>query len=149
MNKIDVELILDDVKYMPERKSVYAAGYDIRARTPHDITVQPGQVSPAIGTGVRVNMPNDVALFLHARSGLAFEDLTTLINGTGVIDADYHGELMLKFHNVSGEPITIKNEDRLAQGVFQPYLVANFIIVDEFSEKSERGEAGLGSSGRS
>ena len=54
-----------------------------------------------------------------------------LVNGTGIIDADYYnnedneGHILVAFYNLSGESVTIHRGDRIAQGIFCPYLVSS------------------------
>ena len=70
-----------------------------------------------------------------------------LANTIGVIDSDYRGEIMIYFYNYGEETQIIKNGDRLAQLVIQPYQQFEIEKVDSLDE-SDRGEGGFGSTGR-
>ena len=81
------------------------------------------------------------------RSGLGHKHGIVLGNGTGVIDADYQGPLMISCWNRASDAYTIAPGDRIAQLVFLPVLRARFTCVEAFAP-SDRGEGGFGSSGR-
>jgi dUTP pyrophosphatase len=71
-------------------------------------------------------------------------------NGTGVIDADYEGPLMVSAWNRDdANPVRIEPGDRIAQLVFtrvtRPVLT---VLEDESASRSGRGAGGFGSSGR-
>ncbi|MCW5569322.1 MAG: dUTP diphosphatase, partial [Dokdonella sp.] len=68
-------------------------------------------------------------------------------NGTGLIDADYQGPLMVSLWNRSAEAFTIVPGERIAQLVFMPVVHAELVVVEGFTP-STRGEGGFGSSGR-
>ena len=70
-----------------------------------------------------------------------------LANTIGVIDSDYRGELMIFFYNYGDNEQVIKNGDRLAQLIIQPYLKCQIVESDNLSD-SQRGEGGFGSTGR-
>ena len=65
----------------------------------------------------------------------------------GLIDADYQGELMVSVWNRSDTDFTLNPAERMAQYVVVPVVRPVFDIVDEFSDDSERGAGGFGSSG--
>ena len=67
-------------------------------------------------------------------------------NLTGLIDADYQGQLMVPLWNRSDEPFTIHVGDRIAQMMFLPIVRATFKQVEEF-ELTNRGTLGFGSTG--
>ena len=65
----------------------------------------------------------------------------------GLIDADYQGELMVSVWNRSGQDFTLNPAERMAQYMVVPICRPDFEIVEEFSDVSERGAGGFGSSG--
>lgn len=66
-----------------------------------------------------------------------------LLNTIGIIDSDYQGEILLRTYERNFDPGT-----RIAQLIVLRCIEpASFEIVDEFSEKTERGNKGLGSTG--
>lgn len=68
-------------------------------------------------------------------------------NGTGLIDSDYQGELMVSCFNRSQETIEIEPLMRFAQLVIVPVVQANFEIVEDFSQQSVRATGGFGHTG--
>lgn len=70
-----------------------------------------------------------------------------LANTVGIIDSDYRGEIKVFFYNYGKEEQVIKNNDRLAQMIIQPYEKVQIEKVDILSE-SDRGEGGFGSTGK-
>ena len=80
------------------------------------------------------------------RSGLGSRGLV-LANGTGIIDPDYHGEIIVKLRNVSDEPIQLNAFDRIAQILFVPVFFPAWEVVEEFTRTTERGTSGFGSTG--
>ena len=71
-----------------------------------------------------------------------------LVNSVGVIDSGYRGNLMAAFYNTKKEAVTINAGDRIVQ-ICLPNLSPKFIVecVEEL-EETERGEGGLGSTGK-
>lgn len=116
------------------------------------------------GTGLAIEIPEGYYADLRARSSIAKYDLA-LANGVGTIDANYRGELILKFKptqrieehhcrdvliydadSAEVETNIYKVGDKIAQLVIQPYPHVTFTLVDELAP-SVRGESGFGSSG--
>jgi len=72
-----------------------------------------------------------------------------LSNSVGIIDASYYGNesndgnIGIALVNTTGKAINIKKGQRIAQGIFTKFLVAD---VDETSDEQRSG--GIGSSGK-
>lgn len=142
----------DVVKVMPQRSTDGSAGYDFVALEDVVIpsmwsqTTQDG--STIVPTGVKAKFPKNVVLKLFSRSSLAIKKGLLLVNGTGVIDSDYHGnkkndgEIMFAFRNISRVDVQIKKGDKIGQGVFEPVLFTK----DDNTEGKVR-EGGIGSTG--
>lgn len=79
------------------------------------ITIAPGD-RVMVPTGMILDIPEEYSVRVHARSGLSLKQGLVLANAEGVIDSDYTEELFILIHNISGNPITINNGDRIAQG---------------------------------
>lgn len=107
--------------------------------------IQGGKWTTTINTGWAVEIPHEHALILYSRSGHGFKNLTTLVNGTGVIDFDYRGEVMVKLICHATSYPQIKAGDAIAQGCLMNTPKVYFMEVDELSE-TERGLKGFGSS---
>lgn len=133
---------------LPTRATDGSAGIDLRACIDAPITIKAGETR-LIGTGIAIyiNDPNFAGIILP-RSGLGHKHGIVLGNLVGLIDADYQGELMVSLWNRSNEDFVLNPAERMAQYVITPIVRPEFVVVDEFSDTSERGAGGFGSSGR-
>jgi len=122
----------------PKRMSEGAAGFDLYATT---ITRTVNYVE--YGTGIAVEIPPGYAGFLFARSSCSNKGLA-LCNGVGVIDADYRGELKIRYYEVSNFFGYWGIGERVAQISFLPVAVTTLVQVDTL-ESTERGGQGFGS----
>ncbi len=129
---------------LPKRKTALSAGYDIT--TAEDIELLPGKVT-LIPTGIKAYMEQDEYLGIHMRSGLAVKHGLSLINGQGIIDADYYnnpdneGHILIAVMNHGGETVQLPRGTRIAQGIFYKYLKTD----DDSTDGIRAG--GLGSTG--
>ncbi|MGD4484777.1 dUTP diphosphatase, partial [Xanthomonas citri pv. citri] len=89
----------------------------------------------------------DYVGFIMPRSGLGHKHGIVLGNLTGVIDADYQGELMVSIWNRSQTDYVLQPGEKMAQYLVVPIARPTFEIVGEFSDISVRGESGFGSTG--
>lgn len=83
-----------------------------------------------VPTGIKAFMePNEVLILVNRSSGPLKRHLI-LPNGIGVIDADYYnndaneGEIFVQLINFGVRDYVIKKGERIAQGIFMPYLTA-------------------------
>lgn len=135
----------------PRWGSAAAAGLDLHAclDAPLDL---PARGAPALipaGFSVLIRDPAWCGL-IFPRSGRGHREGLVLGNGTGVIDADYEGPLMVSAWNRdAAAPIRIEPGERIAQLVFtriaRPVLT---VLEGEAGPGSARGAGGFGSSGR-
>ena len=129
---------------LPRYESAMAAGVDLRAMLQEDTVLAP-QGTLLVPTGIALNMGNsNLCATVLPRSGLGFKNGIVLGNLTGLIDADYQGELMVPIWNRSSEPFTITVGMRIAQMVFLPIIRVAFTEVESFTP-TVRGTAGFGS----
>lgn len=134
---------------LPQYKTPLAAGLDIAAAIDAPITLKAGEKSVLVPTGLAayIGDPN-YAYFIFPRSGMGHKQGLVLGNGTGVIDADYQGEIFVSACVRPGhDDVVINPGDRIAQIVFMPIVRVNWDIVSEFHEVSDRGAGGFGSTG--
>ncbi len=102
-----------------------------------------------VPTGIKAYMQPDEVLMLFNRSSGPFKRRLILPNGVGIIDADYYnnpnneGEIFVQLINYGLRNYHIKKGDRIAQGIFVPYLTAD----DEEQPKLDR-TGGFGSTKR-
>jgi dUTP pyrophosphatase len=72
-----------------------------------------------------------------------------VVNGPGLIDPNYRGEVKVVLVNLGSEPYRGEAGDRIAQLLLVPCLTPEIAVVDRLAPASdERGENGFGSSGR-
>jgi len=116
---------------------------DLHARTP--ARLDPGERA-VVPTGIAVAIPMGFAGLVTPRSGLAARHGISVVNGPGLIDAGYRGEIKVVLVNLSSEPFTIDRGDRIAQLVVVPVAIQEFVVVDELPD-SGRGSGGFGSTG--
>lgn len=143
--------ILDPRAAAPAYATPGAAGLDLRAILDAPLVLEPGQTA-LIKTGLAIHIGNPhFAAVILPRSGLGHKHGIVLGNGTGLIDSDYQGELMVSCwnRNLGGgnTAFTINHGERIAQLVIVPVLQANFEVVDAFHDSSDRGAGGFGSTG--
>jgi dUTP pyrophosphatase len=87
-------------------------------------------------------------MMLYPRSGLGATHGVVLANGTGVVDPDYAGIVMVALWNRKyiATPFHIEPMDRIAQAIITPIVRPKIQIVDSVGE-TERGIGGFGSTG--
>lgn len=130
----------------PVYSSKGAACFDIHNAEVESITIQPGE-SAAFKTGLQFDIPEGYSLDVFSRSGHGFKQGLRLVNGTGIIDTDYTGEIGVKLHNDSSEPQTITPGERIAQARVVKADQWNLEEVEEL-KVTERGAQGFGSTGK-
>lgn len=146
--KILNEKIGNDSRFpLPTRATDGSAGIDLRACIDSPITIKAGE-TVLVGTGLAIYLadPNYVGLIMP-RSGLGHKYGIVLGNLTGVIDADYQGELMVSIWNRSQTDFVLQPAERMAQYLVVPVMRPSFEVVSDFSDISVRGAGGFGSSG--
>lgn len=114
-----VKRMKEDIK-LPERSTLNSAGYDFFAI--ENIIFNPKTIT-RVFTGVKCElMPNQVLILANRSSNPSKKGLV-LLNGIGVIDADYYGnpdndgEIAFEFYNMLDEVVEIKKGEKLGQGL--------------------------------
>ena len=132
---------------LPAYATAGSAGLDLRAMVDAPLSLAPGETAlvPS-GFAMHIADPELCAVVLP-RSGLGHKHGLVLGNGTGLIDADYQGPLMVSLWNRGSQSVTMAPGDRIAQLVFLPIRRVAWAVVDEFQE-SLRGAGGFGHTGR-
>lgn len=149
-NQVEVEIkfidhSLEATYGAPVYMTQGAAAVDLRACMHEPFMLSAGK-SHAFHAGFAMHIQtNAVAAMIIPRSGLGFKRKITLTNGTGLIDSDYQGEILVSLRN-DGADYIIQPYERIAQMIFAPVMRAVWSKVKKFNE-SERGEGGFGSTG--
>jgi dUTP pyrophosphatase len=149
LRPIEVKLLdprFGDAWPLPAYATVASAGMDLRAALEAPLTLEPGATA-LIPSGLAIHLgdPQLCAVVLP-RSGLGHRHGIVLGNGTGLIDADYQGPLLISVWNRSQEAFTVQPGDRIAQLVVLPVTRVSLQVVDTFQD-SARGEGGFGHTG--
>ena len=131
---------------LPAYATEASAGLDLRAALEAPLVLGPGETA-LLPSGIAIHLadPHLCAVVLP-RSGLGHRHGIVLGNGTGLIDADYQGPLLISVWNRSQESFTIQPGDRVAQLVVLPITRVSLQVVDTFAD-STRGEGGFGHTG--
>lgn len=142
-----VKRISEDIK-LPVRSTLNSAGYDFFAI---DDVVLPAKKITRVMTGIKCELMPDMVLILANRSSNPSKKGLILVNGIGVVDADYYGnpdndgEMAFEFYNILDEDVEIKKGDKLGQG-----FIVNFIKTenDYMSSPNVIRTGGFGSTGK-
>jgi dUTP diphosphatase len=134
---------LDPGLVPPSRAYQGDAGLDLSAR--EAVKLEPGERA-SVPTGIAVAIPEGHAGLVVPRSGLAARHGISIVNGPGLIDAGYRGEVQVMLVNLGEEVFTAERGDRIAQLVVVPVVAAPYREVEQLPE-SPRGPDGFGSSG--
>jgi dUTP pyrophosphatase len=142
-DELQVKLLHPDAR-PPERTRPGDAGYDLRCIEP--FALKPGE-RRLVPTGVAIALPPGTAGLVVPRSGLAITHGISVVNGPGLVDPNYRGELRVILVNLGAERFEAQAGDRIAQLLIVPFVTPDLQLVDDLPE-SERGANGFGSSGR-
>ena len=130
---------------LPFYSTEHSAGMDLWAFLPEPLTLQPLERA-LIPTGLFMELPEGYEAQVRPRSGLAIKNGITVLNTPGTVDADYRGEVKIILINLSNEPFTVQNGDRIAQMIIAKYEKISWNQVEQLSD-TERGSRGFGGSG--
>lgn len=136
---------------VPQRSTKGSAGYDFEAAEDCIILsmVKHGTQRPTlVKTGIKAYMQPGEYLQLANRSSNPIKRSLIMANSIGVIDQDYYnnpdneGHIMVQFLNFGEEDVQIKKGEKICQGIFLTYLVA-----DENETPINDRKGGFGSTG--
>lgn len=140
-----IKIINKSSHALPHYETIASAGMDLRAHLEESVTLQPMDRA-IIKTGLFIELPIGYEAQVRPRSGLAAKKGITVLNAPGTVDADYRGEIGVILINLSKEPFTIENGERIAQLVIAQHARAEWAEVEELST-TDRGAGGFGSTG--
>ncbi|HBY21286.1 MAG TPA: dUTP diphosphatase [Clostridiales bacterium] len=123
---------------LPKRHTAHSVGYDLESA--EDLVVPSiwkkvlslKEVKPTmIKTGIKAYYAEDEVLYIYNRSSNPAKKGLVFALGAGVIESDYYGnesndgELMVPFYNFFPIDIKVKKGERIAQAVFQKFLIVD------------------------
>ena len=153
--KIEFELMHPDA-VPPMKAHESDAAFDLVA-----VSFEKKDFTVIAHTGVRIALPPGYEAQVRARSGLASKGIV-VANAPGTIDSGYRGEIMVILGSLTGIPpfqtgemnkciqcgnTMLEPGDRVAQLIIQPVLNVEFDEVESLDEETDRGVAGIGSTG--
>ena len=133
---------------IPRKAHTTDAAFDLVAT---EVSVDWAKQEITCRTRLAFEIPLGYAGFIYPRSSVANKPLI-LHNSTGIIDADYRGEVTVKFL-ITDLRAYLRGDcgyyagDRVAQMMIMPFPQVEFEEAESLSE-TERGEGGYGSTGR-
>lgn len=136
-------LRLDKELPVPRNAHIGDAAVDLHSRV--NLTLQPGERS-AVPTGIAVSIPEGFAGLVLPRSGHANRHGIGVVNGPGLIDSGYRGEISVLLINHGHDEVSFARGDRIAQLAIVPVPSVEWTEVDSLDD-TERGDGGFGSSG--
>lgn len=140
-----VKIINQSKHPLPEYETPHAAGLDLRANLDEPVTLSSLERA-LIPTGLFIELPAGYEAQIRPRSGLAIKHGISLVNAPGTIDADYRGEIKVIVINLSREPFTITDGERICQMVVAKHERVAWEATNELN-KTLRGEGGFGHTG--
>ena len=142
---MEIKVINASEHSLPHYETEASAGMDLRANITENIVLKPLERT-IVKTGLFIELPIGYEAQVRPRSGLAAKKGITVLNAPGTIDADYRGEIGVILVNLSNEPFTIENGERVAQLVVAKHERVTWTPVEKLSD-STRGVGGFGSTG--
>lgn len=134
---------LDKQVMVPVKAHIGDGAVDLQSRVAFSLV--PGERA-AIPTGLAVAIPVGYAGFVIPRSGHALRSGLSVVNGPGLIDSGYRGEIQVILINLGQETVAFEAGDRIGQLAIAPVPEVEWEEVEDLDE-TERGEGGFGSTG--
>ena len=145
IDKIEVKIVNKSPNALPSYSTELSAGMDLRAWLMEPVVLQPMERA-LIPTGIYIELPAGYECQIRPRSGLALKHGLTVLNSPGTIDADYRGEVCVILANLSNEPQTIENGERVCQMVVTKHSTVIWQQVESLGD-TIRGAGGFGHTG--
>jgi dUTP pyrophosphatase len=135
MYNVAVAALKPDVKY-PVKKNPEDAGFDIFSSM--DVTIPAGGVR-VVSTGLTFEFPPQVRMRVVPRGRQDH------LIGSGLIESNYQGELLVKIVNTTPTPLAVKNGDSIGQVIFDINPTIGLVVKDKDEihlAQSSRGNSG-------
>lgn len=130
----------------PTRGTKGSAGIDFYS--PEDFTIPPfGKI--LVQSGIKVKIPKGYCMIGLNKSGVAVKKQVYI--GACLIDEDYQGEIGINLYNPNPTEAIISKDEKIVQFILAPFIKSKWISVfdekDLFTNKTQRGNGGFGSTG--
>jgi dUTP pyrophosphatase len=112
---------------LPKRGTNKSAGYDFYS--PISFVLPPGQKTK-FATDIKAYMLPDEVLYLYPRSSIGTKAVM-VTNTVAIIDSDFYsnpendGNIHVFLHNIGSDTLYVDAGDRIVQGIFDKYLLAD------------------------
>lgn len=133
---------LDPGAMLPTRGSVFSAGLDVYCID--DLSIGARERTGA-RTGLSVAIPEGFYGRVAPRSGLAVNHGLDVLSG--VIDADYRGEIICILYNTGDARISLPKGSKMCQLIIEKIIMPAPVWAEDL-EETLRGGGGFGSTGR-
>lgn len=133
---------------LPKAATTGSVGLDLSSIS--SVEVLPNRIVPTaymVHTGIALEIPKGYHGKVFLRSSTGAKTKLRLANGTGIIDSDYRGELLLLVENIGQYSEYIAKGQRIAQLILEKNETFKISVVDKLSD-TERGTGGIGSTGK-
>ena len=132
---------LDTRAVLPSRGSALSAGLDLFCID--DLQIEPKSRIRVL-TGLSVEIPEGFYGRVAPRSGLAAKHGLDVLSG--VIDADYRGEIICLLYNTGVEPVVLPAGSKICQLIIEQIITPTPVWAEDL-EETARGAGGFGSTG--
>ena len=133
---------LTDTAKLPYKKHDDDAGFDLSSD--ENFTIKPWD-KYLVSSGICFTVPRGTYGQIAPRSGMSMKGV--FVNA-GVIDRNYTGEVKILLFNMTSEPLTFKQGDRVAQLIVKKIENPKVMDTDDGLEDTDRGSGGFGSTGQ-
>lgn len=133
---------------VPEKKTSGSCGLDLHVLD--NMPIYPTHLvkeAYTLHTGLAFEIPEGYHVEVYLRSSTGKNRKLRLANGTGIIDSDYRGEVMLLVENVGQDIEHVFPGDRIAQAILVKDPEYTIEVVESLTE-TKRGKGGFGSTGK-
>ncbi len=142
---MNVKIVNKSHHPLPNYATPLSAGMDVRANLSEPVVLRPLE-RRLIPTGLYIALPEGYEAQMRPRSGLALKHGISLLNTPGTIDADYRGEIGIILVNLSDEPFTVNDGERICQMVITSHAHVAWQLQETLDE-TQRGAGGFGHTG--
>lgn len=146
-NKKEIKVVYLNEECKLKKGTDGAMAFDVCANIEETLVIKANTIVK-VPLGIKVDTGDaNIGCWICSRSGLSSNYGLMVVNGFGLVDSDYRGEICAVFYNtgVHGDVIIEPNQ-RVAQVVFMQSVDCEIKEVTEL-DVTERGEGGFGSTG--
>lgn len=149
LKKVEVKILdkrIGTVFPMPKFATDGSAAIDLINCSEDTVVLHSNNTAVLMPTGIAIHIKDsNYMAAIFPTFGLGHK--SGIILSVGIVDSDYTGELKVSAWNRSNDPFIVHPGERFAQLIFMPIQRPVLVVVDEFTQKTARGDGGFGSTG--